>query len=85
MTGFALTGFLILKVSSGITEEQLKASKFSNSKARITRATRRRREISCRGVGVIGGHWGTLGAYGRPQGAGRAAGAAADKNPQTNV
>ena len=33
VTGFALTGFLILKVSSGITEEQLKASKFSNSKA----------------------------------------------------
>ena len=33
VTGFAPTGFLILKVSSGITEEKLKASKFSNSKA----------------------------------------------------
>lgn len=33
VTGFALTGYLILKVSSGITEEDLKKSKFSNPKA----------------------------------------------------
>lgn len=33
MTGFALTGYLILKVSSGITDEDLKKSKFTNPKA----------------------------------------------------
>jgi hypothetical protein len=32
VTGFALTGYLILRVSSGITEEDIKKSKFANPK-----------------------------------------------------
>eukprot|EP00890_Picochlorum_soloecismus_P000153 jgi/Picsp_1/1138/NSC_04619-R1_mitochondrial atp synthase 6 kda subunit len=32
LVGFSLTGYLILKVTSGITEEDLKKSKFANPK-----------------------------------------------------
>ncbi|WPT14059.1 hypothetical protein PSENEW3_00000191 [Picochlorum sp. SENEW3] len=32
VAGFALTGYLILKVSSGITDEDVKKSKFANPK-----------------------------------------------------